>query len=170
MNKMKEIHLILIMFILRWINLQMNNQDIWPDEEYQILEPAYDDVFGGGYRTWEWNQDYPIRNPFVVIIVGIYYRILKVLNLDFSFLVAYGSRYFIILPSILIMDYCILLIVRMLFKKYGKSNTLDLVVIFMNMTNEFSVKYGTRVFYNTFEAVLTALGIYLWFKSGRQFS
>ena len=52
---MKEIHLILIMFILRWINLQMNNQDIWPDEEYQILEPAYDDVFGGGYRTWEWN-------------------------------------------------------------------------------------------------------------------
>jgi hypothetical protein len=55
----------------------------------------------------------------------------------------------------------------MLFKKYGKSNTLDLVVIFMNMTNEFSVKYGTRVFYNTFEAVLTALGIYLWFKSGR---
>jgi hypothetical protein len=40
---------------MRLMNVHLNSMHIWPDEEYQILEPAYDDIFGGGYRTWEWN-------------------------------------------------------------------------------------------------------------------
>jgi len=51
----KDIVWIFVLTILRLLHVHINSQYIWPDEEFQTLEPAYDDVFGGGYRTWEWN-------------------------------------------------------------------------------------------------------------------
>ena len=55
MKVSKDIGWIFVLTILRLFHVHINRQHIWPDEEFQTLEPAYDDVFGGGYRTWEWN-------------------------------------------------------------------------------------------------------------------
>lgn len=162
--------MLLVLLCIRYYQVQINSQAIWPDEEYQVLEPAYDDVFGGGYRTWEWNRDYPIRNPLIVMLVGLYFRLLKLTGLDFSFLVAYGCRYLFMLPLSIMMDYTILQIVRLLVPEHKKSTFLTMVVVIVSASNEFSVKLGVRVFYNTMEAALTSLGMLLWFRSGREFA
>lgn len=119
--------------------------------------------------TWEWDPNYPIRSPFLVIIVSVYYWILEVTNLDYSFLVAYGARYFIIIPLTVLFDYHMILIIRMLFPKYKKSLLLSLLIILINTSNLFSIKYLTRTFYNSFECDLNGITIYLWFMSEKYF-
>ena len=135
----------------------------------QLLEPAYNNVFGQGVLTWEWNPNYPIRSPFLVIIVSIYYYLLKITNLDYSFLIAYGVRYVMVLPLTIIFDYHLILIIRMLFPKHKSSYLLSFIVIVFNNSNEFSIRYMTRTFYNTFECIFNGITIYWWFKSNHYY-
>lgn len=116
--------------------------------------------------AWEWRPNYPIRTPFLIQPVILFFWILKITHLDFSFLVAYGTRYFIFLPFCVIFDYHILLIIRMLFPSQKQSYFLALLVILINYSNEFSVRFMTRTFYNTFECYLNGITIYWWLKSG----
>lgn len=161
--------IIVLMLVIRLVNANYNWIWIWPDEHMQLLEPAYNDVFGQGVLTWEWNKNYPIRSPFMILVVSMYYWVLKVTGLDYSFLVAYGVRYFMILPLTVVFDYHMILMLRMLFPKNKHSNLLSMIVIIFNNSNEFTIRFMTRSFYNTFECIFNAITIYWWFKSGQQF-
>jgi len=92
-----------------------------------------------------------------------------VTHLDYSFLVAYGVRYFLVVPSTVVFDYHVILIVRMVFQNHKRSHLLTFIVIMLNSSNEFSSRFMTRTFYNTFECILNGITIYWWIKSGLHF-
>jgi len=119
--------------------------------------------------TWEWDPNYPIRSPLLVIVVSVYYWILKVTGLDYSFMVAYGVRYLMVVPLTVAFDYHLVLLMRLVFPKYKRSMFLYMIVILFNSSNEFTVKYMTRSLYNTFECILNGITIYWWFKSEQYF-
>jgi hypothetical protein len=57
-----------------------------PDEYFQALEPAHHFVFGYGRLTWEWVAPHPIRSFLYPALNVPIYWLLKVLNMDWDYL------------------------------------------------------------------------------------
>lgn len=53
---------------------------------------AHRDVFGYGWLTWEWSSEAPLRSPVYPSFFSLFFYILKILNLDYGYLVAIGPR------------------------------------------------------------------------------
>lgn len=53
-----------------------------PDEYWQSLEVAHNQVFKYGFLTWEWKEG--LRSYFHPLIFAILYKVLYILNLDSS--------------------------------------------------------------------------------------
>ncbi|CAI5726728.1 unnamed protein product [Peronospora effusa] len=65
-----------------------------PDEYWQSTEVAHRLVFGYGYLTWEWQKDAQLRGFAHPGLFAGLYKLLKLLNLDSRWAVAYGPRLF----------------------------------------------------------------------------
>ena len=82
-----EQQLYAFIFAFRVINALSIKTYFNPDEYWQCLEVAHYDVFGYGYKTWEWTQEWKIRSYSHVSIISLLYFVMKLLGLDTSNLV-----------------------------------------------------------------------------------
>lgn len=59
---------------------------------WQGPEIAHHDVFGYGWKTWEWTRESPLRSPVYHTLFSIVYWGLRLLKLDFPLVIAYSPR------------------------------------------------------------------------------
>jgi hypothetical protein len=61
--------------------------NVYPDEYWQATEVAYDMVYGGVHLTWEWSPENRIRSILYPFYLSLPLRLLRILNLDYYFMV-----------------------------------------------------------------------------------
>ncbi|XP_065059927.1 GPI mannosyltransferase 3-like [Rhopilema esculentum] len=127
-----------------------------PDEYWQSLEIAHLNVFGYGYKTWEWSKG--IRNYCYPSLIALTYLLLKILNLD--------TVYFLVtLPRVLQAlsssagDYLLYIFVK---RVYG--NQRAFYAFILQLSSWFIFYNGSRTLTNTTEMtlVIVGIGIYNW--------
>ena len=86
----------LVFFIIRCVYVFLQRSTQHPDEYWQGPEVAYRLVFGCGNSTdsttWEWRDEFRMRSHFHPLFFAIFYSILKLLGLDYQWLIALGPR------------------------------------------------------------------------------
>lgn len=63
-----------------------------PDEYWQSLEIAHADVFGYGFKTWEWSSEWAVRSAIYPSIISVMYYLLKLFHCDFRICIIYGPK------------------------------------------------------------------------------
>ena len=58
-----------------------------PDEYWQAIAPAYHMVYGEVKLPWEWQEEYKLRSAIYPIFLAVPMWILKVLGLDYGFVI-----------------------------------------------------------------------------------
>lgn len=81
----------LLALFIRLLSVLLNRTYFVADEYWQSTEVAHRNVFKYGYITWEWK--YQIRSYLYPFMFEIYFRTLKVLDLDSSIIVTYGPHF-----------------------------------------------------------------------------
>ena len=142
-----------------------------PDENWQGLEVAYDLLYGGKSRawigdntpsvetllSWEWMSVYALRNhlyPFWLAIPGF---ILRLLNLDYNFIVV-NSMYFMHMLVWSYGDYFFYHLTTML---CGKQCAIFCQML--SLTNEMIIRYVSHTSMNGVEGNLTIAALYYYF-------
>jgi hypothetical protein len=91
-----------------------------PDEHMQGMMMAYKMAFRDKVdiiTTWEWMKDYCLRNTFYPFILSIPLHLLRIINLDYNFLVVYSPLFFNTLIVVLGDYYSFLFVTKLLNKK-----------------------------------------------------
>ena len=129
-----------------------------PDECYQSQEIAHADIFGRGYRSWEWTTSNPIRGPLYILLFYPPYLICKLLDIQNPNIVALAPR---------ILQVCILTLFDVFFIKWAtKKSGIGSVNLWMIMlyTTQFSIDSFARTYINTTEAAFFMISLYFWEK------
>ena len=127
-----------------------------PDEYWQSMEIAHNNVFGYGYKTWEWEQEWKVRSWVYPGIISWIYWILKILRLDSYEAIIYAPK---ILHGILtgIND---IITYQTAVNWFGVfPGQYALLCSLLNWFNFYSL---TRTYSNTFETYLTMMGLCFW--------
>lgn len=151
------------LFLFRLINGLVLRTYFAPDEYWQAPEIAHSDAFGYGYRTWEWDEENPIRSPLYHLPFALFFKLFKVSGLDNPTLIAYFPRVLQAVYSSLF-DFVVILIFKNFIKSENKEIKSKKVIIMLILicTNWFSLFAMPRNIINSFEACLFAIGFYFW--------
>jgi hypothetical protein len=63
-----------------------------PDESYQSVDIAYDFVYGGVAKSWEWESENALRSTIFPIFYAVYFKFLNLFYLDVCILISYGPN------------------------------------------------------------------------------
>lgn len=126
---------------------------IYPDEFFQATEIAAGDIFGFKHtRTWEWNENFPLRSPFFPYAIGgVPFYFLKSLfaSCDIT------SRILIVAPRLVMTTASLSIdfVVFKICKHLGMDPWCSLVIL----GNSFvTLVFHTRTFSNSAESILFA--------------
>ncbi|KAJ4788433.1 Mannosyltransferase [Rhynchospora pubera] len=145
----------LICLVFRAINGLMVQTYFNPDEHWQALEVAHRLSFGYGHLTWEWKEG--IRSYLHPLIFALLYKILAILHLDSSLVMAKAPR---VLRSIFASfgDVYLYKLSKLVFDEHVAKWAL-----LCQLVNWFMFFCITRTLSNSLETVLTTAGIFYWF-------
>ena len=74
--------IVLTLVLLRVINSIFVYSFFSPDEYWQSLEIGHKITFGYGHETWEWRQQWKLRNYIYPYFIAGIYQILKITHMD----------------------------------------------------------------------------------------
>eukprot|EP01083_Nonionella_stella_P038472 104689_1 len=153
---LSERQLCIFVFLFRIINSFAIQSYFNPDEYWQSLEVAHFDVFGYGYKTWEWAPEWRVRSYAYPAIISAMYYVFKLLHIDHSSLLMYGPR---VLHAIgtAITD---IMVYRCANQWFG-SNPANFALL-CSLMNWFIFYALPRTFSNSFETYLTMIAFYFW--------
>ncbi|KAK4802981.1 hypothetical protein SAY86_001184 [Trapa natans] len=125
-----------------------------PDEHWQALEVAHKITFGYGHLTWEWKRG--IRSYLHPMVFALLYKVLALLGLDKPWLMVKAPR---LLQSFLcaVGDLYVYKLSHALFDYHVARWAL-----FSELLNWFMFFCFPRTLSNSFETVLTLVGLYYW--------
>lgn len=82
LNLDKTSNLIWIGVLRLLMEIYLTRSILQPDEYWQGTEVAYDMVYGGVKLSWEWRDEYRIRNILYPAFLSIPLWIFKILGID----------------------------------------------------------------------------------------
>ena len=134
-----------------------------PDEYYQSFEPAFKYVYTDSNNlvipplTWEWQSEFRIRSYVPILHYIQWFRFLKVLGMDYAFLIRNGPRSMQTLYSI-IGDLSLYSTSKILFG----SEDIARDIIIVNLLSWSGTYCLSRTLINSYETVLQYIGVLLW--------
>ena len=90
--QVSENNIFLLILLFRIVNALSVQSFFNPDEYWQSLEVAHYDVFGYGYKTWEWSPEWKVRSYSYPAIISLMYYILKILHIDTTYFLINGPK------------------------------------------------------------------------------
>ncbi|GKV22306.1 hypothetical protein SLEP1_g32188 [Rubroshorea leprosula] len=125
-----------------------------PDEHWQALEVAHRIVFGYGHLTWEWEKG--IRSYLHPLLFALLYKVLALLGLDTPWFMIKAPR---LLQSVFsaVGDLYLYKLSHVLF-----GHCVAKWALFSQLANWFMFFCFNRTLSNSFETVLTLVGLYHW--------
>lgn len=141
-----------IALAFRLVNAFVSTAFFQPDEYFQAWEVAYSDVYGVGFRSWEWEAG--VRTSLIPRVFAALIRFAAYINVDhlvlgkivMAFVAALGDLYTAALSEII-------------FPGTGRS------AFMLSLFSMFNWYISTRPFSNTFEMVIVVVSLYYWVKS-----
>eukprot|EP01130_Rhizamoeba_saxonica_P002597 TRINITY_DN12371_c0_g1_i1.p1 TRINITY_DN12371_c0_g1~~TRINITY_DN12371_c0_g1_i1.p1 ORF type:complete len:485 (+),score=40.51 TRINITY_DN12371_c0_g1_i1:1-1455(+) len=127
-----------------------------PDEYWQSIEIAHNYIFGYGYVTWEWDEQ--LRGFLHPAIFATLYSLLKCTGLDTPFLVKHSPRILQALFAV-VGD---LYLFKLVQNRYNR--ILAKWVLFIHLTNWFTLYCIGRTYSNSLETVLTIVALNYWYN------
>ncbi|KAI1432339.1 glycosyltransferase family 22 protein [Xylaria sp. CBS 124048] len=154
-----------VIFAVRFTNALCVRTFFQPDEYFQVLEPAWQLIYGnnsGAWLTWEWRH--ALRSSVHPTIFSLGYFIVD------SFWASYQvptvkAKWLLFAPKVLQTVFAALsdwYTWRLGEKLYGPSSSAAWAVLLMVLTNPWQWYTATRTFSNCFETTLTAMALYYW--------
>ncbi|KAI1180387.1 Alg9-like mannosyltransferase family-domain-containing protein [Nemania sp. FL0916] len=154
-----------VIFAVRFANSLCVRTFFQPDEYFQVLEPAWQLVFGndsGAWSTWEWRHAlrssiHPTIFAFAYFIVDSFWASSPVSTVK--------AKWLIMAPKALQTVFAALsdwYTWRLAEKLYGPSSAASWSVLLMVLLNPWQWYTATRTFSNCLETTLTAMALYYW--------
>ncbi|KAI1190141.1 glycosyltransferase family 22 protein [Nemania serpens] len=154
-----------VIFAVRFVNALCVRTFFQPDEYFQVLEPAWQLVFGnnsGAWSTWEWRH--ALRSSIHPTIFAFGYFIVD------SFWASYQvpmvkAKWLLMAPKVLQTAFAALsdwYTWRLAEKIYGPSSPAAWSVLLMVLLNPWQWYTATRTFSNCLETTLTTMALYYW--------
>ncbi|KAI0532897.1 Alg9-like mannosyltransferase family-domain-containing protein [Xylaria digitata] len=154
-----------VIFAFRFVNSLCVRTFFQPDEYFQVLEPAWQLVYGnnsGAWLTWEWR--YALRSSIHPTVLAFGYFIVD------SFWASYNvptvkAKWLLMAPRVLQATFAALsdwYTWRLAGKLYGPSSAASWSVLVIVLFNPWQWYTATRTFSNCFETTLTAMALYYW--------
>ncbi|KAF2970570.1 hypothetical protein GQX73_g2989 [Xylaria multiplex] len=154
-----------VIFAFRFVNSLCVRTFFQPDEYFQVLEPAWQLVYGsnsGAWLTWEWR--YALRSSIHPTVLAFGYFVVD------SFWASYNvptvkAKWLLMAPKVLQTAFAALsdwYTWRLAGKLYGPSSAASWSVLAMVLFNPWQWYTATRTFSNCFETTLTAMALYYW--------
>lgn len=144
-------------FGFRLLNAFLTRTFFQPDEFYQSWEVAYSDIYGVGFRSWEWQAGIrtsliPYLFRFIIItaaLLGIDHLVLG--KIFMAFLASLGDVYTSLLAKSITQR-----------KPPSERLYLSRIAWLLSMLSTFNWYCSTRPFSNSIETALVAVGLYHW--------
>ncbi|KAK6462561.1 GPI mannosyltransferase 3 [Scheffersomyces coipomensis] len=146
--------LFFIIFMIRLFNALTMKTFFQADEYYQALEPAHAYVFGYGYVTWEWKER--LRSSIHPWIYIMGYKLVSLFSDDVEMIILVPKVIGAILATIGEVG------LYKLSQVYTKDEYISRVTLLLSLFNPFNWYIITRSFSNSFETILTILGLLFW--------
>ncbi|KAI1426000.1 Alg9-like mannosyltransferase family-domain-containing protein [Xylaria sp. FL1777] len=154
-----------VIFAVRFVNALCVRTFFQPDEYFQVLEPAWQLLYGensGAWLTWEWRH--ALRSSIHPTVLAFGYFIVD------SFWATYRlpvvkAKWLLMAPKVLQTAFAALgdwYTWRLAEKLYGPSSAAAWAVLLIELLNPWQWYTATRTFSNCFEATLTAMALYYW--------
>ncbi|KAK5629614.1 hypothetical protein RRF57_005329 [Xylaria bambusicola] len=154
-----------VIFAARFANSLCVRTFFQPDEYFQVLEPAWQLIYGensGAWLTWEWRH--ALRSSIHPTILALGYFIVD------SFWASYNvptikAKWLLMAPKMLQAVFAALsdwYTWKLAGKLYGPSSAAAWSVFVMALTNPWQWYTATRTFSNCIETMLTAMALYYW--------
>ncbi|KAI1131538.1 glycosyltransferase family 22 protein [Nemania abortiva] len=154
-----------VIFAVRFANSLCVRTFFQPDEYFQVLEPAWQLVYGensGAWLTWEWRH--ALRSSIHPMIFAFGYFVVD------SFWASYRvptvkANWLLMAPKALQTAFAALsdwYTWRLAEKLYGPSSAAAWSVLLMALLNPWQWYTATRTFSNCLETTLTAMALYYW--------
>lgn len=146
----------LVSYGFRLLNAFLTLTYFQPDEYFQTWEPAFAEVFGSGFLTWEWRVG--LRTSIMPRLFALIMRAGEALSIDYlvlgkctmAALAATADVYTGMVGQLLL-----------------KSPQLGTYAWVASLGSTFNWYCSTRPFSNTFEMALTIVACYYWLSSSR---
>ncbi|KAI1355839.1 Alg9-like mannosyltransferase family-domain-containing protein [Xylaria sp. FL0043] len=154
-----------VIFAVRFANALCVRTFFQPDEYFQVLEPAWQLLYGensGAWLTWEWRH--ALRSSIHPTILALGYFIVD------SFWASYKvptvkAKWLLMAPKVLQTVFAALgdwYTWRLAERLYGSGSAAAWSVLAMALLNPWQWYTATRTFSNCFETTLTAMALYYW--------
>ncbi|KAI0879257.1 Alg9-like mannosyltransferase family-domain-containing protein [Hypoxylon argillaceum] len=154
-----------VIFAVRFANSLCVRTFFQPDEYFQVLEPAWQMMYGndsGAWLTWEWRH--ALRSSIHPMIFTLGYFLVD------SFWATYNvptvkAKWLLMAPKVLQTGFAALsdwYTWRLAEKLYGPSSAAAWSVLLMALLNPWQWYTATRTFSNCLETTLTAMALYYW--------
>ncbi|GAW21799.1 hypothetical protein ANO14919_113240 [Xylariales sp. No.14919] len=152
-------------FAFRFINSLCVRTFFQPDEYFQVLEPAWQLLYGnnsGAWLTWEWRHAlrssiHPMILAFGYFVVDNFFGSSKVPTVK--------AKWLLMAPKVLQTAFATLsdwYTWRLARRLYGASSAASWSVLLMVLLNPWQWYTATRTFSNCLETTLTAMALYYW--------
>ncbi|RWA12108.1 hypothetical protein EKO27_g2991 [Xylaria grammica] len=152
-------------FAFRFINSLCVRTFFQPDEYFQVLEPAWQLLYGnnsGAWLTWEWRHAlrssiHPTILAFGYFVVDNFFGSSKVPTVK--------AKWLLMAPKVLQTAFATLsdwYTWRLARRLYGASSAASWSVLLMVLLNPWQWYTATRTFSNCLETTLTAMALYYW--------
>lgn len=141
-----------IALAFRLVNAFVSTAFFQPDEYFQSWEVAYSDVYGVGFRSWEWEAG--VRTSLVPRLFAALIRFAAFIHVDH-----------LVLGKILMAHVAALgdiysaAVSELIFPGTGRSSFV------LSLFSMFNWYISTRPFSNTFEMVIVVVSLFYWLKS-----
>ncbi|TGJ85326.1 hypothetical protein E0Z10_g3460 [Xylaria hypoxylon] len=154
-----------VIFAFRFVNSLCVRTFFQPDEYFQVLEPAWQMVYGnngGAWLTWEWRH--ALRSSIHPTVLALGYFIVDSFWGSFN-VPTVKAKWLLMAPKVLQTAFAALsdwYTWRLAGKLYGPSSAASWSVLLMALLNPWQWYTATRTFSNCFETTLTAMALYYW--------
>ncbi|KAI0199660.1 glycosyltransferase family 22 protein [Astrocystis sublimbata] len=154
-----------VIFAIRFVNALCVRTFFQPDEYFQVLEPAWQLVYGDNSKawlTWEWRN--ALRSSIHPTIFAFGYFVVD------SFWASYNvptvkAKWLLMAPKVLQTVFAASsdwYTWKLAEKLYGPSSAASWAVLLMALLNPWQWYTATRTFSNCLETTLTAMALYYW--------
>ncbi|KAI0390249.1 glycosyltransferase family 22 protein [Xylariaceae sp. FL0594] len=152
-----------VIFAIRFANTLTVRTFFQPDEYFQVLEPAWQWIYGsdsGAWLTWEWR--YGLRSSLHPTIFAVCYFIVENFFVGDA-LPAAKAKWLVWAPRMLQTGFAALsdwYTWRLAEKLYGPSSGAAWCTLLLTLLNPWQWYTATRTFSNCLETTLTAIALY----------
>ncbi|KAI0476719.1 glycosyltransferase family 22 protein [Xylaria cf. heliscus] len=154
-----------VIFAVRFVNSLCVRTFFQPDEYFQVLEPAWQLLYGdnsGAWLTWEWRHAlrssiHPTIFAFGYFVVDSFWASYKVPTIK--------AKWLLMAPKVLQTLFAASsdwYTWKLAEKLYGPSSAAAWSVLLMALLNPWQWYTATRTFSNCLETTLTAMALYYW--------